>query len=288
MKLKLRVASLDTLPKELQGFYRSMEGGGFILDHEPDPDGYGIDNLALIRGKLDEKDRDYQRANKHLQGFKKGDGSLFTLEELQAMTGQIGDLNKTVETLRDKTKTDEQKLAQLVAEAKKPIEGELAKARAQIDGYKQKAFKAEKDKVVGQALDALKPQDRWRKYLAAELERQIEIREGEDGSLSHVVLDGDGRARMSSQMGRNGPMDVAEFASGADLRKTFGDLLQGDGKKGADVASKSAGGNESGAVKHTERDVHLPFEHTQQQFEAAYSEASKRGGEVVIAPEANA
>lgn len=285
MKLKLRVASLDTLPKELQGFYRPMDGGGFIIDHEPDPDGFGIDNLALIRGKLDEKDRDYQRANKHLQGFKKADGSLWSVEELQALTGQNSDLAKTVDTLRDKTKTDEQKLAQLVAEAKKPIEAELAKARTHIEGYKQKAFKAEKNKVVQQALDVLKPQDRWKKFLAAELERQIEVREAEDGSISHVIVDAEGRARMSSLMGKNGPMDIAEFATGAELRKTFGDLLQGDGKKGADVTTPVTGQSQPGRTE--ERDVHLPFDHTQAQFEAAYAESTKRGGQVVIAPEAN-
>lgn len=281
MKLKLRVATLDSLPKELQGFYRPMDGGGFILDHEPDPDGYGIDNLALIRGKLDEKDRDYQRTNKHLQGFKKADGSLWSVEELQAMTGQIGDLNKTVETLRDKTKTDEQKLAQLVADAKKPLEAQIAAANAKIDGYKQKAHKAEKTRLVQQALDVLKPQDRWKKFIAADLERQIEVREAEDGSLTHVVVDAEGRARMSSLMGRNGPMDIAEFAGGAEMRKTFGDLLQGDGKKGADITAPVGG--QTGPSSSADRDVHLPYEHNQAQFEAAFAEASKRGGEVIIA-----
>lgn len=286
MKLKLRVPTLDSLPKELQGFYRQMEGGGFVLDHEPDPDGYGIDNLALMRGKMEERERDYQRVNKHLQGFKKPDGSLFTLEELNAQVGQISDLNRTVETLRDKTKTDEQKLQQLVAEAKKPLESELAKARTQIDGYKQKAHKAEKQRVINEILDVLKPQDRWRPYIAADLERQIEIRESDTGETSHVILDGEGRARMSSAMGRNGPMDGAEWAKGSELRKKFGDLLQGDGKAGADVTTQVRG--QVGPTQVTERDVHLPFEHTQAQFEAAYAEASKRGGEVIIAPEATA
>ena len=285
MKLKLRVPTLDSLPKELQGFYRQMEGGGFVLDHEPDPDGYGIDNLALLRGKLDEKDRDYQRVNKHLQGLRKPDGSLYTPEELQALTGQIGDLNKTIETLRDKTKTDEQKLQQLVAEAKKPLEGELAKARTQIDGYKQKAHKAEKHKIVNEILGILNPEDRWRDYIAADIERQIEIRESDSGETSHAIIDNEGRARMSSLMGRNGPMDGTEWAK-AELRKKFADLLKGDGKAGADITTQVRG--RVGPTQVTERDVHLPFEHTQAQFEAAYAEASKRGGEVVIAPEANA
>src|SRR5688572_3565027 len=104
-KLKLRIPTLEAVPEAQRSLYRAFEAGGFILDHEPDPDGYGIDNLAAMRGKLGEKDRDLDRVNGRLQAFKKADGSLWTAEELQALGVTNANLTSALETLKDKTKT---------------------------------------------------------------------------------------------------------------------------------------------------------------------------------------
>lgn len=284
-KLRIRVPTLDGLPKEQQAFYRQMDGGGFILDHEPDPDGYGIDNLASIRGKLDEKARDYDRVNQRLQAFKKPDGSLFSVEEIQAIVTQASKDAELIATLKDKTKTGDEKLAQMVADATKPLHAEIAKHKQAVDRYRTASHKAEKAKVVAKALDVLKPQDRWRNLIAREIESQIEIREAEDGTVSHVILHPEtGRPRMSSLQGRDGPMDIAEFAGGSDLRKTYGDCLQGDGKKGADISNPidNGGGRET---RSTGGNIVLPANATQAQFEAAYAKAKSQGGEVSFAEE---
>lgn len=282
MKLKLRVATLDTLPKELQGFYRPMDGGGFILDHEPDPDGYGIDNLSLIRGKLDEKSRDHDRATKRLKGFEKPDGSLVTPEEYQATVQQLAELTRTLDTLKDKTKSDDQKLQQMVADAKRPLEAEIAKHKQKAERYRSGIERGEKERAVDEMIEILKPEDRWRGFLRSELARHIEVVENEeDGTWSRRVVDPEtGRPRMSSLTGRDGPMDVSEFAKGSELRQKFGPCLKGDGKKGADVTAQSP---QSGPQQGGDRNVHLPFEHSQSQFESAYEQARKQGGEVIIA-----
>lgn len=282
-KLKLRIPTLDAVPKELQAFYRQMDGGGFILDHEPDPDGYGIDNLPAIRGKLDETKRDYDRVNGRLQAFKKADGSLYTSEELAALVAQNNDLTKTVETLKDKSKTSEQVIQESVTRAKQPLEAEIAKMKGAVDRYRTSAHKAERSRVVNKALDILKPQDRWRKHIAADLERRIEIREREDGTLDHVVLDDNGKPRYSSLQGRDGTMDIEEFAKGPDLRTTFGDLLQGDGRKGAGITNHVDAPEGRGPSGN---DIVLPKGHSQAQFEAAFKQAKEKGGTVIFAEEA--
>jgi hypothetical protein len=281
-KLKLRILTLDGLPKELQAFYRPMEGGGFILDHDPDPDGYGIDNLASIRGKLDEKARDYERANQRLQSFKKPDGSLFSVEEIQSIMAQAAKDAELIATLKDKSKTGDEKLQQMVSDATKPLHAEIAKHKQAVERYRTSSHKAEKQRVIQKALDVLKPQDRWRNLIARELESQIEIREAEDGTISHVIVHPEtGRPRMSSLQGRDGPMDIAEFAGGADLRKTFGDCLQGDNKKGADITGNQDPGQKGGG--NTPSGLVLPPNANQAQFEAAMKQAREKGLEVSFA-----
>jgi hypothetical protein len=284
-KLKLRIPTLDTVPKEQQAFYRAMDGGGFILDHEPDPDGYGIDNLPALRGKLDATTRDHDRLNQRLQGFKKADGSLYTVEELQALATANTELTRSVEMLKDKSKTSEQVIQDAVTRGKQPLESELTKLKGQIDRYKTSAHKAEKARVVAKALDVLKPQDRWRKYIGAEIERRLEIRENDDGSLSHVILDDNGKPRFSSLQGRDGPMDIEEYAKGPDLRTPFADLLQGDGRKGADITN-NVQPNPSDS-RRVGADVQLPPNYSQAQFEQAFKAAKENGGQVLF-PEAQA
>lgn len=283
MKIKLRIKTIDEAPENLRSLYRLMDGGGYILDHEPDPDGFGIDNLAQIRGKLEERNRDYDRVNQRLQGFKKADGSLYTAEELQALLSQVGDLTKAVDTLKDKSKTDEQKLADLVAQAKKPLETELAKFKASHETYRNKVHSAEKLQVVTKALEELKPLPEWREAIASEIARRVEIRERTDGTFEHVIME-NGSPRMSSLMGRDGPMQIDEFAKAADFRQKFGKYLEGDKKKGADIVNpvERRGGNQP---RNTGADVVIPKNANQTQFEAAFKKATEQGGEVVYAEE---
>jgi hypothetical protein len=282
-KLKLRIPTLETVPEAQRAFYRQMDGGGFILDHETDG-GWGIDDLASLRGKLEEKGRDYDRVNGRLQGFKKADGSIFTVEEITALVAQAAKDGELIATLKDKSKTEEQKLQDLVAAAKRPLEAELAKEKTRVERYRTTTHKAERQKVVDKVLGILKPKDEWRGLLAAEIERQVDIREGDDGTLSSVFMDLDSnRPRMSALSGRDGPMDASEFASDSALRKKFGTCLQGDNRKGADITGPADGGNNP--PRQTGADVTLPPNYSQKQFEAAYAQARQQGGEVVFSQE---
>lgn len=279
-KLKLRVPSLDGLPKELQTFYRQMDGGGFILDHEDDPDGYGIDKLPAIRGKLSERERDLERLNAKLQRFAKPDGTLYTAEELQALTAQNSELAQALETLKSKTKTDEQKLQDLVSQAKKPLETELAKFKAERESYRARVIQAEKAKLIAKATSVLKPLPEWVDAIEDAIARRLDIREKDGGEFEHLIVE-DGKPRMSSLMGNDGPMRIDEFVKSSDFRTKYGKYLAGDNKKGADVGGNDqTGGAEVG---RSGADITLPKNYTQQQFEKAFQQARENGGQVVFA-----
>lgn len=286
MKLKLRIPTLDAVPEAQRAFYRQMDGGGFILDHETDG-GWGIDDLASLRGKLEERGRDYERVNGRLQAFKKADGSIYTADEIQALIAQTSKDAELITTLKDKSKTEEQKLQELVAAAKRPLEEQLGKEKTRVERYRSTTHKAERQKVVNKVLEILKPKDEWRGLLASEIERQVEIREAEDGSLTSVFMDLESsRPRMSALSGRDGPMDATEFAGDSSLRKRFGSCLQGDGRKGADITQPVDGGVPRQRTGGAGGDVQLPKDYTQAQFEAAFKAAKEQGGEVVFAQEA--
>lgn len=279
-KLKLRVPTLDGLPKELQSFYRQMEGGGFIIDADDDPDGYGIDKLPAIRGKLSEKERDLERLNAKMQRFAKPDGTLYTVEELQANETRAAQLARELEILKDKTKTDEQKLAEMVAQAKKPLETELSKFKAERESYRAKVIQAEKAKLIAKAKAVLKPLPEWEDAIEDAIARRLDIREKEGGDFEHVIVE-DGKPRMSSLMGNDGPMRVDEFVKSTDFRTKYGKYLAGDGRKGADI-----GPAEPGVRQPTvgERDIRLTHQQASdfKTYEAAKAAAAKAGGQVIL------
>lgn len=283
-KLKLRVPTLDGLPKELQAFYRQMEGGGFILDHDEDPDGYGIDKLPVIRGKLAEKERDLERLNERLKLLRKPDGSLYTAEELQANEAKAAQVAKELEILKDKSKTDEQKLAEMVSQAKRPLETELAKFKAERETYRARVIQAEKAKLIAKAKSILKPLPEWEDAIEDAIARRLDIREKDGGEFEHVIME-DGRPRMSSLMGNDGPMSVDEFVKSGDFRTKYGKYLAGDGKKGADITSPTDGGGGS-RPELGEKDIFLTRKQAADfsTYEAARNRAAKEGGKVVIEP----
>jgi DNA repair exonuclease SbcCD ATPase subunit len=282
-KLKLRVPTLDGLPKELTSFYRQMEGGGFVIDHEDDPDGYGIDKLPAIRGKLSEKERDLERLNAKLQRFAKPDGTLYTVEELQALTAQNSELAQALATLKDKSKTDEQKLGEMVSQAKKPLETELAKFKAERETYRSRVIQAEKAKLIAKATSILKPLPEWTDAIEDAIARRLDIREKDGGEFEHLIVE-DGKPRMSGLMGNDGPMRIDEFVKSGDFRTKYGKYLAGDGKKGADITAPNEGANRQQQVG--ERDIRLSFDQAKdfKAYEAAKAEAAKRGGQVILEP----
>jgi hypothetical protein len=276
MKLKLRVKTLDEVPEALRQFYREQEGGGFIVDADGDPDGWGIDNLAKLRGQLDEA----QRKKASLEGklLKKEDGSLFTREEIEALQSQLTESTKLVGTLKDKDKSTEEKFVERLRGELAPLQAKLTKAESRIEGYRSKVLGSEVDRAVEKVLSGMNPLPEWRDLMRDELRRHIRVEEGEDGNLTTMVINpADGKPRYSSLTGVEGQMSLDEFAKDKCLRERYGKCLAGDGKEGAGplgTGTPARGGQAKNIV--------LRHDHSQAEFEAAFAKAKEQGGEVVF------
>lgn len=263
MTLKLRIKSLEDVPAAHRSLYRPTEGG-YALDCEVDAE------AAAIRAKYDKLQADHARAQERLQGFAKADGSLPTADELRALQAAAAKASEADPAALDA------KLAAMVGAAKKPLEDELTGHRAKLDGYRTRLLEAEAAAVVQRALDAMRPQDRWRPFLTGELRRRLRVTEGADGAFVHEVVGDDGKPVAGAKLD-----DLAR----GPLRRQFGDLCHGDGKVGADIINPIERRGGGGRAVGNGRDVVIPTTASQDQFEAAFKAACARGGNVVYADE---
>lgn len=278
-KLKLRIPTLDAVPEGLRDFYREVEGGGYIIDHEPDPDGFGLDNLAKLRGRLDELQR--KKTSLESKLLTKEDGSLVTKEEVDALRAELAAATQTIGTLKDKDKTTEEKFVERLRNEMRPVQEKLTKAEQRAEAYRAKVHAAASDRAVDKLLETLNPLPEWRGMLRAELRRHVKIAESDDGTISESVVDPEtGQVRYSALTGVDGPMGLDEFAKDKGLRERFGMCLQGDGKEGAGVQPGRTG--HAPRQGRGQRDIALPENYTQAQFEAAFAKAKEQGGEVVL------
>ena len=238
VKLKPTIASLDAVPEAVRGFYVAKDGIGFILDLEDDAKGFGLDNIAALRGKLAERDTTITRLNERLQAYKKDDGSLSTPEEIASERGKAKSLEEQIATLKSKNLSDEQKLQQLVAEAKRPLEAKLTAAESKAERLSKVARSAAIAKQVDAAVAKLNPLKEWEPAVRRELTAALDAKENaETGDYTVYVRNAEtGTPRMSSRMAQDGPMSVGEYAEG-EFATTYKQYLSGDNRPGAGVGS---------------------------------------------------
>jgi flagellar hook-basal body complex protein FliE len=277
-KLKLRIPSLDEAPEGLRDYYREVEGGGYMIDHEADSDGFGIDNLGKLRGQLAEANRKKDSVAAKL--LTKDDGSLYTREELEALQTQLNESTQLISTLKDKDKSAEEKFAERLRNELKPLQDKLTKAEQRTEGYRTKVHSAEADRVVDKIVKQLDPLPEWEPLLRSEIRRHVKVSEGDDGVLAHEIINPeDGTTRYTQLTGQDGVMGYEEFAQTKDLRDRYGKCLRGDGKEGAGPVGGNGKVDGNGGRG---KPIVLPSNHTQSQFDAAWAEANKQGVELKI------
>lgn len=266
MAIKLRVADLSDVPAALRAHYRQQDGGGFILDAEPDPDGFGIDNLSKLRGQLEAAQRKVEKTAANL--LKKQDGSLWTDADLAALHAERDDARAQLAAAAEAKAGGDEATAAAVAAARQPLEAEIATMRDRMGKYSERVTAAERDRIVRRAVEQLRPLPEFERFFSAELGRQIHVLEDADGSLHHTFLDDQGQPR---------PQGLEDLLPA--WRAAYGRILQGDGREGAGPLNNG----HNAAVRRQSRDIVLPATASQEQFESAFRQASERGGEVRFA-----
>lgn len=281
--IKLTLESLDGIPKELAAEYKQMEDGTFRFSPSFDDENYGVDNLSDIRGKLAAAESKNGKLNERIQGYAKpnGEGDLYTIEEIQALGSKIEELMAENGTLKDKTKTADEKMQELVAQAKGPLERALAETQTELKGYKEKAISSAKASMADRIVEALDVKDEWKPMIRQEVMRHIGG-EDADGDVSTFIVNPEtGTKRFSSLTGNNDAMGWEEFAKGESIRSKFGQCLNGDGKQGAGIQRQAAPSNtQQPQVKQIV--MSAADASNIKAYEAAKAQAAEQGAELVI------
>lgn len=287
--IRLSLESLEGLPKELASEYAEQTDGTFKFSPSFDQDGYGIDNLAELRGKMAAAESKSGKINDRLQGYAKEDGSLYTLDEIKAFNDKIAELVAENGTLKDKTKTADEKMSELVAQAKGPVEKQLAETSAQLAQFKERALVTAKNEAASQIVKSMGVKPEWEGMLRSEILRHIGAEDNGSSVQTFIQDPESGSKRFSSLTGQNDVMGLEEFAKSETLRTQFGQCLEGDGKQGAGVKPAAAPKQAmaSSNFQSKQGDIVLSREEFSniRTYEAARAQAAESGGQVVMADE---
>ena len=274
-KIKIKVADLNDIPEELQGFYAEMEGGGYMLQAEADADGFGIGNIASLRGKLDKALAKNEKQQALL--LEKEDGTLWTREELETMSSEVDSLRKAVQEGTGAAKDLESEVQLRTADLKKQFGEQVNTVKSENERLRKMVNDGAVDREVAKVIAEMKVKPEWVPLMTQELRRHITVEEVDGNIRTRFVNPDDGNSvRYSSQQFNDGPMDFSEFSKHPDIREKYAQCLVGDGKVGAaDVSQRSASNG---------RDVVLSKEEYENfaTFSRAKELAQKQGGQVLM------
>lgn len=274
-KIKIKVADLTDIPEDMRDYYAEMDGGGYMLQAESDSDGFGIGNIASLRGKLDKSLAKQEKVQGML--LEKEDGTLWTAEELTSMQGEMDTLRKAVQEGTGVKQDLESEVQLRTADLKKQFGEQVNAVKGENERLRKFVNDSAVDREVAKVVAEMRVKPEWTALMAQELKRHITVEEVDGNIRTRFVNPDDSNAvRYSSQQFNDGPMDHAEFAKLPDIREKYAQCLEGDGKVGAaDVSKRSAGNG---------RDVVLSQEEYSDfaTFARAKELAQKQGGQVLM------
>ena len=274
-KIKIKVADLSDIPEEMQPYYAEMEGGGYMLQAEADADGFGIGNIASLRGKLDKSLAKQEKVQGML--LEKEDGTLWTAEELTSMQGEVDTLRKAVQEGTGASKDLESEVQLRTADLKKQFGEQVNSVKSENERLRKFVNDSAVDREVAKVVAEMKVKPEWTALMSQELKRHIMVEEVDGNIRTRFVNPDDGNAvRYSSQQFNDGPMDFSEFSKLPDIREKYAQCLEGDGKVGAADVSRRAAGNGRDVLLTKEEYADFPT------FARAKELAQKQGGQVLM------
>lgn len=242
------------LAPALQGEYTEKDGK-FFLSVET-VDGYGIDDVARVKGALEKERNLRESAEKKLQAFSDIDPA--KAREALGKLDEIAKWNpdeKTREAVAAQIKKQEEAFTAKLSEATK--RGDLFEKKFRDTLIRNEAMAAIAQ--TGGNVDLLSPIVMGRLGVLSE-----------NGSDAVVVLGDDGSPRISGKPGNLGRMSVAEYVSSMAEDKRFAAAFAGSGPTGA--GSRPAGGASGGAVR-----LSLADARDAGKYAAARAQAEKSG-----------
>ena len=223
MPLKAVLTSTEGLDEAVQGLYKQVDGGKYVLDIE------GVDDLPAVSG-LKAKNHELlgkvREANERLSSF--GDVTPDQIEELRkAGTAQGGERMKELE----------QKLAAQAEASRREIE----QAKQEAEKARSANMTAYKQREVAFALAEARANP---KLLSHVVEGHVDVRMTDDGTFQLQVVGPDGQPRIKDGQGNAVTLKdlLTEMKGDPDYRNAF------DVKVGSDAPPSSGGSGGSGSA----------------------------------------
>lgn len=181
-KLKARVANLDNLDESLRGFYRE-EGEGFVLDVEPDPSGWDLQNVQGLKNAHNEQSELRRKRT----------------EERDALQARFEEQERQLERLK-KRKHDEPDTQKAIEDALATRDAEWqSKFDTQTETFQKQITRRDSEvygfAVENRALAALKKAeatDEGLDLLMPHVQKRLRMRRDSEDQLHVDVLDGNG------------------------------------------------------------------------------------------------
>lgn len=247
MALKARYAKLSDVPQDLRSLYRAEnktagDDSPAILDVEA-VDGLGLVNQAALMAQVTKAQADFRRANDRLQRYKKGGDenpeALWEPDEITDLAAKLAELNSATGKPTDAAAM-QQKIAEAVAAATKPLQSKLSVAEKAAQQTKARWEQAILDRETNAALAEAGVLPQYLPLMRQHLRSVLAAEEAGDTVHTRVRGEtGDGYRMAVRASGAMEPVSPAEFVRDV-VRTQYPICFVGDGASGAGVNSNGS------------------------------------------------
>lgn len=272
MPITITADAVTEIPEPLRTTAKE-ENGKFVLQA---PEGWGVENVAAVRGKQTKLEQDLARRDARLKAFAKDEaGTLYEADEFKELLAEHARLKDAqgkapqLEDLRKQAVAEAQGLytRKLTEAEKRAVEAE--KRAAELD---RELDNSTLDSAINSAIAEMRPKEGKAEVIRYMLQARARI-DKEDGKRAVRVNDPATNSYMTGS-GPDGFLGIREFGLNM-LRTQHPDMFQGDGASGAG-AGAGPGRRTGYTFKKSDLNGNVS------EFHALQARAKAEGKEVVL------
>lgn len=238
MPIVITADAVTEIPEPLRTTAKE-EGGKFVLQA---PEGWGVENVAAIRGKQTKLEQDLARRDARLKAFAKDEaGTLYEPEEIRESLAELARLREA----QGKTPAIEELRKQAVAEAQGAYSRKLTEAEKKAVEMEKRAQDLDREldtsmleSAISSAIAEMRPKEGKAEIARLLLKERARI-DKEEGKRAVRVYDPSTNSFMTGS-GADGFLGLREFGLSM-LRTQHPDMFQGDGQSGAGAGAGPGG-----------------------------------------------
>lgn len=230
MPITITADAVTEIPEPLRTTAKE-ENGKFVLQA---PEGWGVENVAAVRGKQTKLEQDLARRDARLKAYAKDEaGTLYEPDEIKESLAELARLREA----QGKAPQLEDLRKQAVAEAQGLYTRKLTEAEKRAADFEKRAAELDREldnstleNAISSAIAEMRPKEGKAEIARLLLKERARI-DKEEGRRAVRVNDPAGNGFMTGS-GPDGFLGIREFGLNM-LRTQHPDLFQGDGASGA-------------------------------------------------------